>query len=211
MRPCSPWPTPARASPTTCATGSSTCSCRASAAPTAGRAASASVSRWCGGSSSSTRGRWRSRATGRGRAFTVRLPRALAPMEAPAARPPIGGQGLRILLVEDNADAREMLSAALRLQGHEVHVATDGPEAVSAAFALEPDAALVDIGLPGFDGYEVARRIRAGRNGRTTRLVALTGYGQPEDRRRTRDAGFDEHLVKPVDRGREAEALKPSA
>jgi PAS domain S-box-containing protein len=146
---------------------------------------------------------------GRGATFTVRLPRALPPAEAAAADPPAAAHRLRILLVEDNADAREMLSAALRLQGHEVHVASDGPEGVSAALALQPDAALVDIGLPGFDGYEVARRIRAGRPTRATRLVALTGYGQPEDRRRTRDAGFDDHLVKPVDPGRVAEVLKP--
>ena len=146
---------------------------------------------------------------GRGATFTVRLPRAVPPAEVPAAGAPVAAHRLRILLVEDNADAREMLSAVLRLQGHEVHVAIDGPEGVSAALALQPDAALVDIGLPGFDGYEVARRIRAGRAGRATRLVALTGYGQPEDRRRTRDAGFDDHLVKPVDPGRVAEVLKP--
>ena len=146
---------------------------------------------------------------GRGATFTVRLPRAVPPGAAPAAGRPDAAHRLRILLVEDNADAREMLSAALRLQGHEVHVASDGPEGVSAALALEPDAALVDIGLPGFDGYEVARRIRAGTRGQATRLVALTGYGQPEDRRRTLDAGFDDHLVKPVDPGRVAEALRP--
>ena len=144
---------------------------------------------------------------GRGATFTVRLPRVAAPPEPTAGQRPAGGQRLRILIVEDNADARDMLSAALRLQGHEVHVAGDGPTAVTAALKLAPDAALVDIGLPGFDGYEVARRIRAATARPPTRLVALTGYGQPEDRRRTRDAGFDDHLVKPVDPARVAEAL----
>jgi CheY-like chemotaxis protein len=118
---------------------------------------------------------------------------------------------LRILVVEDHADARDMLGATLGLAGHEVHLASDGPSGVNAALALLPDAALVDIGLPGFDGYEVARRIRAKSLGKPIHLVALTGYGQPEDRRRTLDAGFDDHLVKPVDPVRLAEMLSERA
>ena len=148
---------------------------------------------------------------GRGATFSVTLP-AGRPVDTtpPSPRPP-ATRPLRILVVEDHADAREMLGAALGLAGHEVHLASDGPSGVSAAVALRPDAALVDIGLPGFDGYEVARRIRAECPGKSIHLIALTGYGQPEDRRRTVEAGFDDHLVKPVDPVRLAEMLSECA
>jgi signal transduction histidine kinase/CheY-like chemotaxis protein len=135
----------------------------------------------------------------RGSTFVVRLPRADAPSivaEATAAPPAVTKRV--IVIVEDNADAREMLKVCLELAGHEVHETEDGPAGIEATRVHRPDVAIVDIGLPGVDGYEVARRIRAGTD-HTTRLVALTGYGQPEDRRRALDAGFDAHLTKPVD------------
>ncbi|HET7342230.1 MAG TPA: response regulator [Methylomirabilota bacterium] len=103
-----------------------------------------------------------------------------------------------ILIVEDNADAREALRMLLELDGHAVEAAAEGVEALEIARAKDLDIALVDIGLPGIDGYEVARRVRA-RDRRRPLLIALTGYGQPEDRRRATEAGFDSLLVKPVD------------
>jgi CheY-like chemotaxis protein len=106
--------------------------------------------------------------------------------------------GRSILIVEDNADAREALRMLLELDGHVVEAAAEGGEALDIMWAKDPDIALVDIGLPGIDGYEVARRVRA-RDPRRPLLIALTGYGQPEDRRRATDAGFDSLLVKPVD------------
>jgi len=136
---------------------------------------------------------------GRGSEFTVRLP-AMAPPAGPGARSRAEGDGTarRILVVEDNADAREMLRIVLELAGHEVHEAVDGPSGLATAVDLRPDIALVDIGLPGFDGLEIARRVRIA-VGASIYLVALTGYGQPDDRRLALEAGFDAHLVKPVD------------
>jgi CheY-like chemotaxis protein len=109
---------------------------------------------------------------------------------------PPGGRA--VLIVEDNADAREALRVLLELEGHTVEVAAEGHRALEIAHARDPDIALVDIGLPGIDGYEVARRVRA-RDARRPVLIALTGYGQPEDRRRAAEAGFHDVLVKPVD------------
>jgi CheY-like chemotaxis protein len=106
--------------------------------------------------------------------------------------------GRSILIIEDNADARDALRVLLELEGHSVDAAGEGREAVELARAKDPDIALVDIGLPGIDGYEVARRVRA-RDARRPVLIALTGYSQPEDRRRATEAGFDDMLVKPVD------------
>jgi len=103
----------------------------------------------------------------------------------------------RILLIEDNEDAREALRALLELDGHEVEAAAEGQQGLEIAGTKAVEVALIDIGLPGLDGYEVARRMRA--LGRPQILIALTGYGQPEDRRRAEEAGFDAHLVKPVD------------
>jgi two-component system, sensor histidine kinase len=103
-----------------------------------------------------------------------------------------------ILLVEDNPDAREAMRALLELDGHTVEVAAEGAEGIDLARAKRPDVALIDIGLPGLDGYEVARRVRALGPNRPV-LIALTGYSQPEDRQRAEEAGFDAHLVKPVD------------
>jgi CheY-like chemotaxis protein len=114
--------------------------------------------------------------------------------------------GRSILIVEDNADARDALCMLLELDGHVVAAAAEGIEALEIARAKDPDIALVDIGLPGIDGYEVARRVRA-HHPRRPFLIALTGYGQPEDRRRATEAGFDSLLVKPVDPSALAELL----
>ena len=106
--------------------------------------------------------------------------------------------GRSILIVEDNADARDALRVLLELEGHIVEAVEEGQQALEVARAKDLDIALVDIGLPGIDGYEIARRVRA-RDARRPVLIALTGYGQPEDRRRATEAGFDDVLVKPVD------------
>jgi CheY-like chemotaxis protein len=107
---------------------------------------------------------------------------------------------LNILIVEDNPDARTTMRMLLTIaHGHTVHEASDGASGVRAALELKPDVALIDLGLPDLDGHEVARRIRAASNAGPMKLVALTGYGTPEDRRLTREAGFDVHLVKPVE------------
>ena len=136
---------------------------------------------------------------GRGSVFTVRLP-AIAASAKPSARRvwsrPAGA--LRILVVEDNDDARRMLSTFLTLEGHEVREACDGKSALAIAAQMRPHAALIDLGLPDLDGYEVARQLRAADTGQHTALIAVTGYGQIEDKRRALDAGFDAHLSKPV-------------
>jgi len=136
---------------------------------------------------------------GRGSEFTVRLPlcpAALAPAPAGPTRRP--ARCTRVLVVEDNPDAREALRAVLEMEGHRVAAAVDGADGVELAGAFRPEVAFIDIALPGLDGYEVARRLRAGADGRTMVLIALTGRGQPEDRRRAHAAGFDGFLVKPV-------------
>ncbi|HEV3261020.1 MAG TPA: ATP-binding protein [Gemmataceae bacterium] len=142
---------------------------------------------------------------GRGSEFVVRLPLLTLPRLPTAAAPPPATEGpiltpaRHILIVEDDASNRDTLRALLECDGHRVEVAEDGPQGVEKALALRPDVALVDIGLPGLDGYEVARRVRAAPGGTDILLIAVTGYGQPEDRRRTLEAGFDRHLVKPID------------
>src|SRR5439155_159747 len=105
----------------------------------------------------------------------------------------------RILVVDDNADAAESLAVVLRLAGQDVRVRYDGPAALEAARADRPDVVFLDIGMPGMDGYEVARRMRGDPALREAVLIALTGWGQEEDRRRSREAGFDHHVVKPVE------------
>jgi CheY-like chemotaxis protein len=114
----------------------------------------------------------------------------------------------RIVIVEDSRDSREMLRFFLEHVGHEVHEAADGPSGLRTILEMRPDVALVDVGLPGLDGYEVARRVRADDGGRAVRLVALTGHAQPEDRERSEGAGFDAHLVKPVDPMRLAAVIR---
>ena len=144
----------------------------------------------------------RSEGANKGSEFVVRLPAAAepAPARPPRSKLPAGGQlaPRRILVVDDNRDAADSLCMLLRAQGHEVSVAYDGLEAVDSAIGRTPDVVLMDIGLPGLYGYDAARRIREAR-GREVLLVAITGWGQDEDRRRSREAGFDFHLTKPVD------------
>jgi signal transduction histidine kinase/ActR/RegA family two-component response regulator len=133
---------------------------------------------------------------GRGSTFTLRLPRAEPPARlVAAAAAEVAAHPRRLLIVEDEADARESLRALLKLGGHTVSVAADGPAGLAEIAASEPEVALLDIGLPGMDGYELARRIR-GLAPRVA-LVAISGYGQSEDRERARAAGFDAHLTKP--------------
>ena len=104
-----------------------------------------------------------------------------------------------MLLMDDNPDSATSLAMLLQLTGNETHIAHDGLEAVDAAAAFRPDVVLLDIGLPKLNGYEAARRIREQPSGNKMVLVALTGWGQEEDRRKSSEAGFDGHLVKPVD------------
>ncbi len=103
-----------------------------------------------------------------------------------------------MLLVDDNADSREMYRVVLRTQGHVIFEAENGDDALALLPTARPDVAFIDIGLPGIDGYELARQIRKLPGGRDVTLIALTGYGFPEDRERSHAAGFDRHLVKPV-------------
>jgi len=149
---------------------------------------------------------------GRGSAFTLQLP-VVAPVAAAEAhavmqlvdqRVPIAtghGTAQRVLVVDDNRDAADSLGMVLRMLGAHVDVVSDGPSALEAFDANAPEVVLLDIGMPGMDGYEVARGIRARDPARRTAIVALTGWGQDSDRRRVRDAGFDHHLVKPADVG----------
>ncbi len=137
---------------------------------------------------------------GLGSEFTVRLALLGEPAVA-AAPPPVDvspRRQRRIVIVEDNADAREMLQMLLSVEGHEVDSAEDGRDGLALIERLQPDVALIDIGLPLLNGYDVARTLRARSQGPPVLLVALTGYGQPEDRQRALAAGFDEHLIKPV-------------
>ena len=137
---------------------------------------------------------------GRGSRFTVRFPSIEQPSadaglrDAAAARP----AKKRVIIIEDNADARDSLARLLRMAGHEVTVAENGMAGLRAAIAGEHDIALVDIGLPDIDGYEVAQRLRASPEGRRLSLIAVTGYGKEEDRSRALAAGFDRHMTKPV-------------
>ena len=143
----------------------------------------------------------RSEGSGTGAEFVLRLPLA----EGPAARSAAGQAGAprlpprRVLVVDDNRDAAESLGALLELLGAEVRLAHAGPDALEVAHAYDPSVVLLDIGMPGMDGYEVARRLRAQQNGKRVSIVALTGWGQDDDRRRTSEAGFDHHLVKPAE------------
>jgi PAS domain S-box-containing protein len=140
-----------------------------------------------------------------GSTFIVRLPlvdRTLPPEpddELPAFVAVAPSKRRRILLVDDNDDARMLLADVLATFGHKVEVAGDGPAALAILKVFKPDVAILDIGLPGMDGYELAARIHDLPGHRTLRLLALTGYGQPEDAKRTKAAGFDVHLVKPID------------
>ena len=122
--------------------------------------------------------------------------------QAPRAEPPPRNAGLhmprRIVIIDDNRDAADSMAMLLRLKGHEVHVAYDGLAGVSTALNTKSDCVIVDIGLPGIDGFEVAKRLRSHRRDHTYTLIALTGYGQVEDKLKSEQAGFDHYLVKPV-------------
>jgi signal transduction histidine kinase/CheY-like chemotaxis protein len=145
---------------------------------------------------------------GQGSEFVVRLPRGAVPSDTPTiVAHPANPHASQIVLVEDNLDACDMLRELLELWGHRVETAADGLRGVELIQRGRPDVALVDIGLPGLDGYQVAQRVRAAPDGQHVFLVALTGYGQPQDRRRALAAGFDAHLIKPVDVDQLAELL----
>jgi len=149
---------------------------------------------------------------GKGSAFTLRLPLAIrvTALERDAARPdadPTKARPLRVLIVDDNEDAADCLLMLLQLQGHDAYVVHSGIEAVERARSLAPDVVLLDIGLPGLDGYQVAERLRQEHAVRPPWLVAITGFGAEEDRRRSHEAGFNRHLVKPVAPTQLTEAL----
>ena len=138
---------------------------------------------------------------GKGSQFIVRLPVVLTPaaITNPVVGPRGGDRPRRILVADDNPDAGDTLAMMLRMMGHEVCVARDGVEALDQGPRFHPDIALLDIGMPRLNGFETARQIRATEWGRDIVLVALTGWGQEEDRRRSQEAGFDHHMVKPVE------------
>jgi CheY-like chemotaxis protein len=142
---------------------------------------------------------------GQGSEFTVRLP--VADEGKPQGTPQVeisglpSGGNLKVLVVDDNADLVEMLAMVVEGLGYDVRKALDGEAAIAAAKDYRPDVVLLDLGLPVVDGFEVARQIRQRPETRHAHLVALTGWGQAEDRARTRDAGFDHHLTKPTDPG----------
>jgi len=155
---------------------------------------------------------------GRGSEFEVRLPLAdPAERESDAASRSATGTNdavrvERVVIIEDQEDNRNMLTSLLELEGVEVHAAATGIEGLELIDRVRPDAAIIDIGLPEMDGYEVARRIRASDNSCSQiKLIALTGYGQPQDVKRTQDAGFDHHLVKPLQPDRLAQVLARAA
>lgn len=152
-----------------------------------------------------------SQGTGMGSCFELRLPHVAAPELAPAAPAAARGTRQRVLLIEDNDDGREMMAMMLESNGYVVAAAADGIEGLRQAALAPYDVALVDIGLPRMDGYEVARRLRADPATRGMRLIALTGYGQENDRAMALDAGFDAHLVKPVEMHRLIEVLEEMA
>jgi CheY-like chemotaxis protein len=135
---------------------------------------------------------------GQGSSFEIRLPRATDMPQAAKSSSLKPIRPRRIVVVDDNEDGVTMLAALLRFEGHEVTTSMSGSEAVEIVTSTKPDVVLLDIGLPGMDGYEVARRIRATIGEDVPRLVAVTGYGRDEDREQTRTAGFTAHLVKPI-------------
>lgn len=150
-----------------------------------------------------------SKGLGAGSEFVVRLPLASAAQPACSVPAPPdtandGDSRLRVLVVDDNADAADISALLLRSWDYAVCTAHDGRDALQKAARFRPHVILLDIGLPGMNGYEVARRIRQDPQLKTAHLVAITGYGQNADRQRSKEAGFDDHLVKPV----ESAALK---
>jgi PAS domain S-box-containing protein len=143
----------------------------------------------------------RSDGYGRGSEFTIHLPAEKVKQESvkPPSRPTMMRTGRRVLVVDDNKDSADSLAMLLRMLGHVVQTANDGPTGLSAAAEHKPEVVLLDIGLPGMDGYEVALQLRRMEDLKGITVVAMTGYGQEEDRRRTLEAGFDHHVTKPAD------------
>jgi PAS domain S-box-containing protein len=151
-----------------------------------------------------------SEGAGKGSEFIVRLPRAAeapAPGPEPTAATEAPARPLKVLVVDDNDDTAEMMGALLEMTGHKVEIAHSGPAALEAAAVHRPHVILLDIGLPGLDGFQVAQRLREDPAMEGVVLIATSGYGQEEDKRRSRETGFDHHLVKPVDFQRLREIL----
>jgi CheY-like chemotaxis protein len=150
---------------------------------------------------------------GQGSEFTVRLPlqeaEAAARPDEPAAA--AAASPVSVLIADDNADARDSLAALLEIAGHKVHAAPDGEQALALAAQHRPDVAILDIGMPLLNGYDVAARIRASEWGRRMRLIALTGWGQAADQERARQVGFDHHVTKPLDVERLQGLIAPAA
>jgi len=140
---------------------------------------------------------------GRGSEFIVRLPMlpvVAAPASKTAAKSPALSERKRVLVVEDNLDSAETLATMLDMMGHEARVANDGPSGIDIYAHFKPSIVLLDIGLPGLSGFEVAQRLRADSAGAgPLKIIALSGYGSDSDRAHSKTAGFDHHLVKPVD------------
>jgi len=150
-------------------------------------------------------------ALGQGSEFVVRLPMMVSPTSQPPSPPKETaeptGPSLLVLVVDDNVDAAQSLAMLLKVSGHQVRMAHTGPTALQEALDYRPNAVLLDIGLPGMDGYEVAKRIRQQPALQNVVLVAMTGYGQETDRHRSREVGFNAHLVKPADFGKVQQIL----
>jgi len=156
----------------------------------------------------------RSDGDGFGSEFVVRLPIAVPRIADPVPTPAEGAaipHSLRVLVVDDNEDAAETLGQLLELMGHATRTANDGEAGVAAAGEFLPDVVLMDIGMPKLNGYDAARRIRAEPWGHAMTLVALTGWGQEDDRKKSAAAGFDRHLVKPVEQAALEGVLATSA
>jgi CheY-like chemotaxis protein len=135
--------------------------------------------------------------SGMGSTFTIRLPLCEMPIAPPKAASAAVPRSRRVLIVDDNKDAADSLAELLQISGHQTTVAYSAESALEEFKRNEPQVVLLDLGLPQLDGYEVARRIR--QSGSSARLIALSGYGRPQDRERAALAGFDSHLTKPVD------------
>jgi CheY-like chemotaxis protein len=145
---------------------------------------------------------------GAGSRFVVTLPALRTPSSYPRRVPRSKGTRRRILVVDDNVDAAEMICELLRVDGHEVAMAHDGLSAMSRLEGFRPDVAILDLGLPVMDGYDLARRITAALSDGECRLIALTGYARRADRQRSSEAGFHDHLVKPVTLERLSRAME---
>jgi DNA-binding response OmpR family regulator len=142
-----------------------------------------------------------SEGAGLGTEVSVRMPciSEVVPHAGVQAMPTMRQGGKRILVVDDNADAGESIAVFMRIEGHDVRTVTDAMQALGCFDAFAPQVAIIDIGLPGMNGYELAASIRASAGAAAPLMIALTGYGQAEDFDRSRDAGFDHHFVKPAD------------